>query len=184
MTRFGRLSLSEFSNKYDVSVSTLRRRIRTGLVDCILENGKYLLLDASLTDQKKRLNQTQATSDPMSLAPPQLKQGHRSVTSIPSVEMGELSDQTFIEVQEPISPEPIPEEGSVFSTAQEILGELKKAYVQILQEKEEQIVILKEEIVDLHTLVRVLEEDNVRLKKEKEQKPIGDWLDSIGHQDK
>ena len=41
-----------------------------------------------------------------------------------------------------------------------LLGELKSAYQQILKEKEEQILLLKEEIANLGTLVRVLEEAN------------------------
>ena len=38
-----------------------------------------------------------------------------------------------------------------------LLAELKGAYQQILREKEEQILLLKEEIANLGTLVRVLE---------------------------
>ena len=39
-----------------------------------------------------------------------------------------------------------------------LMGELKKAYTQVLHEKEDQILQLKEEITDLKTLVKVLEE--------------------------
>ena len=53
----------------------------------------------------------------------------------------------------------------VMSTAQEILKELKKAYMVILQEKEEQISVLKNEVADLQTLVRVLESENERLRR-------------------
>ena len=49
------------------------------------------------------------------------------------------------------------------ASANRLLGELKKAYAQILQEREEQIINLKEEVVDLKTLVRVLESENDRL---------------------
>ena len=45
-----------------------------------------------------------------------------------------------------------------------LLSEIKKAYVQILQEKEEQILILRSEVSDLKTLVSVLEEQNGQLK--------------------
>ena len=48
----------------------------------------------------------------------------------------------------------------------EVLEELKKAYLASLQSKEEQIFQLKEEVADLKTLVRVLESENERLKKE------------------
>ena len=50
-----------------------------------------------------------------------------------------------------------------FSTAKLLLGEIKRAYMTILQEKEEQIVALKHELADLNTLVRALERENQRL---------------------
>ena len=37
------LSLSEYSSEYDVSVSTLRRRIKAKKIKCKLINGKYFL---------------------------------------------------------------------------------------------------------------------------------------------
>ena len=52
----------------------------------------------------------------------------------------------------------------ILTAANKLLNELKKAYTQILQEKEEQILHLKEEVTDLKTLVRVLESENDRLK--------------------
>jgi hypothetical protein len=53
----------------------------------------------------------------------------------------------------------------LISTATKLLNELKRAYSSILHEKEEQIIFLKEEVSDLKTLVRVLEDDNERLKR-------------------
>ena len=44
------------------------------------------------------------------------------------------------------------------------IEQLKRAYSNILQEKEEQLLQLKEEVVDLKTLVRVLESDNDRMR--------------------
>lgn len=52
----------------------------------------------------------------------------------------------------------------ILTAANKLLAELKKAYTQILQEKEEQIMTLKEEVSDLKTLVKVLESENLRLK--------------------
>lgn len=62
------------------------------------------------------------------------------------------------------APLPNPAEDQLWKTTQGLLGEIKKAYSLILQEKENQIVQLKEEVADLKTLVRVLEEENTRLK--------------------
>ena len=46
-----------------------------------------------------------------------------------------------------------------------LLNELKRAYTNVLQEKEEQLIQLKEEVADLKTLVRVLESDNDRMRR-------------------
>ena len=54
---------------------------------------------------------------------------------------------------------------SAFTTAKELLDELKKSYSFILHEKEEQILYLKNEISDLRTLIRVLEDDNTKLRQ-------------------
>jgi regulator of replication initiation timing len=43
--------------------------------------------------------------------------------------------------------------------------ELKKAYSATLQEKEEQIIILKEQVADLKTLINFLESENKRLQE-------------------
>ncbi len=60
---------------------------------------------------------------------------------------------------------PTKTEEPVLTAANRLLTELKKAYTQILQEKEEQVLHLKEEVSDLKTLVRVLESENERLKR-------------------
>ena len=41
------LSLANYSSKYSVSISTLRRRIKTEAVDFKLHDGKYFLLDSA-----------------------------------------------------------------------------------------------------------------------------------------
>jgi hypothetical protein len=56
-------------------------------------------------------------------------------------------------------------EEPILSSATRILNELKRAYTNVLQEKEEQIIQLKEEVTDLKTLVRVLESDNDRMRR-------------------
>ncbi len=47
--------------------------------------------------------------------------------------------------------------------AQALIDEIKRAYTQVLHEKEEHIFQLKEEVTDLKTLVRVLESEVQRL---------------------
>lgn len=118
------LSLANYSSKYDVSISTLRRRIKTSTVEFKLHDGKYFLLDS---------------------APPSQEEHHYPIQNSQNIRQHE---------EEP-----------VLTSASKLLGELKKAYTSILQDKEEQIIHLKEETSDLKMLVRVLEHDNERLKK-------------------
>ena len=49
------------------------------------------------------------------------------------------------------------ESETILAAANNLVSEIKKAYSLVLQEKEEQILLLKEEVADLKTLVRVLE---------------------------
>ena len=72
--------------------------------------------------------------------------------------------QTFTPVPTQKAPESFaaPEAGS-FHTAKSLLDELKKAYMQSLQGKEDQIIQLKQQITDLKTLVMYLERENEKL---------------------
>jgi hypothetical protein len=69
---------------------------------------------------------------------------------------------TFADIKEQV---PVASDEPIISSASRLLNELKRAYMSILQEKEEQIIQLKEEVSDLKTLVRVLEDDNDRMRK-------------------
>lgn len=121
------LPLIEYSNKHQISISTLRRRIKDNSILFKLEDGKYFIIDDSVEKATR---------------------GRKPIT---------------------IPTQPTPNQAiASFSSLQknEVLEELKKAYLASLQSKEEQIFQLKEEVADLKTLVRVLESDNERLKKE------------------
>lgn len=122
------LSLMEYSAKHRVSLSTLRRRIKTGEIEFKLAEGKYLLRDGPLQTVNVEASET--------IAPP-----------------------TQVKSQKPDV-----DQDQFWRATQGLLNEIKKAYSLVLQEKEEQILQLKEEVADLKTLVRVLEEDNMRLK--------------------
>ena len=50
------IALTEYSNKYNISISTLRRRIRTGLITFRQESGKYFLKDENPENQKNVLS--------------------------------------------------------------------------------------------------------------------------------
>jgi len=135
-----KLSLIEYSNLHGVSISTLRRRIKDKSINFVEESGKYFILDDSGLAKRPRLVIQQEA----------LKK---------AVEMKENSAPNQVAMTVP-QPQEIG-----FSAAAKMLEELKKAYTQILHEREEQITLLKEEISDLKTLVRVLESENERLRK-------------------
>lgn len=125
----------EYSAKFRVSLSTLRRRIKAGEIEYKFADGKYLLKDGPL----QFVHQEAET-----IAPPT-----------------PANAQPTLKLQ----PAPAPDNGDQFWLAtQGLLNEIKKAYSLILQEKEEQILQLKEEVADLKTLVRVLEDENLRMK--------------------
>lgn len=125
------LPLTEYSNKYRVSLSTLRRRIKAQTIQHIFSEGKYFILDAPSVEYSPAVNTSPS-------------QGFKS-TSRPS-----QSNQ--VEVNQSV----LPKEDLIGAT-HSLLGELKQAYAQVLQEKEQQIFQLKQEICDLKTLVKVLE---------------------------
>jgi hypothetical protein len=130
------LPLTEYSSKYQVSISTLRRRIKADEIKYQLRDGRYLIFD-----------------EPRAHRPSQ-------VNDVPS-----LSEKTAVELQpavKTLSSEAKSDE-PILTAANRLLSELKKAYTHILQEKEEQILSLKSEVSDLKTLVRVLESENQRL---------------------
>jgi hypothetical protein len=122
----------EYSAKYRVSLSTLRRRIKSGEVEYKFVDGKYLLRDGP---------PQLASAEPETIAPPPPMRSQ--------VQVETRSDQ---------------DRNQYWASTQGLLNEIKKAYSLILQEKEEQILTLKEEVADLKTLVRVLEDENARIK--------------------
>ena len=126
----------DYSAKHRVSLSTLRRRIKAGEIEFKFEDGKYLLRDGPL-------KLVHSSSESETIAPP--SQDNSQVQKMEPASVGVDHNQYWM-------------------TTQNLLNEIKKAYSLILQEKEEQIIQLKEEVADLKTLVRVLEEENNRVK--------------------
>ncbi|MFK8137424.1 MAG: hypothetical protein AB8E15_03600 [Bdellovibrionales bacterium] len=142
------LSIVDYSTKHKISVSTLRRKIKKNDIEFRLQGGKYYIADSNI----------EGSSTAMS--------GFK------------LSDMDFVEESKKPNLEETSQQQApnnlntmqsaaedAFSTAKELLEELKKSYAFILQEKEEQILYLKNEISDLKTLVKVLEDDNQKLRK-------------------
>lgn len=145
MTTHNWLPLMEYSAKYRVSLSTLRRRIKSGEIEHKFNEGKYLLKDGPLV-------LTNAGSE--TIAPPTSLGSQNQTSSVREVVAAPAATQTPADL----------ESDPHWRTTQGLLNEIKRAYSLILQEKEEQILQLKEEVADLKTLVRVLEDENTRLK--------------------
>ena len=138
------LPIADYAGKYRVSISTLRRRIKSGEIEYSFREGKYLLKDFPFVAKPQPMPTYAAAST--TVAPPQRSSG------------GGQASQVIAQMSEGEDNSPI------LATANRLLNELKKAYALILQEKEEQMLQLKDEVADLRTLVRVLEAENERLK--------------------
>lgn len=133
------LSLTEYSAKYKVSISTLRRRIKANEISHKFLDGKYLILDQNPEEKTGPTRARHRSSPDQHVSP-------------------SLAAKTEVKQAQAPKDEPI------LTAANRLLTELKKAYTQILQEKEQQIVELKAELADLKTLVKVLESENDRHK--------------------
>lgn len=143
------LPLTEYSSKYKVSISTLRRRIKADEIKFVFDDGKYMILDEPVNTHQKVHRPSQLsdkTSESIVKVSPKKEESDPVLQSVLHPELRHLSQG---DRQEPI-----------LSAANRLLTELKRAYTQVLQEKEEQILQLNAEISDLKTLVRALEMEN------------------------
>lgn len=123
--------------KHHVSISTLRRRIKADDISFRFDDGKYLILD----EAPKKTASADEHRPSLSREAKQTSAGAVFENEKLTAEAGE----------------------SVITAANKLLADLKRAYTKILQEKEEQILNLREEVVDLSTLVKILETENARL---------------------
>ncbi len=130
------LPLADYSIKYKISVSTLRRRIKAEDIQFRFDDGKYLLLDEAVPTNDSDMQEHR----------PSLKSDAEPAVSKSSPDMKTEAGE------------------SVITAANRLLADLKKAYTQVLQEKEQQIMHLNQEISGLNTLIKVLESENHRLR--------------------
>ena len=142
------LPLAEYSMKHQVSISTLRRRIKSDEVKFRFDDGKYLILDEDFSNVAIAEEHRPSLKSEVQMTSAQATRDREVV----------VERQTNISFQTQETSE------SVISAANRLLLDLKKAYTQVLQEKEEQILALREETMDLKTLIKVLESENSRLR--------------------
>ena len=154
------LPLMDYSTKYKISVSTLRRRIKADDLKFRFEDGKYFIMDEPMSTHQ-RVHRPSQESDLALVGAHQEMMKVYQTPAIPPVALNkELnSSQSLADKSVKVN-----KDEPILTAANKLLTELKKAYSLILQEKEEQILHLKEEVTDLKTLVRVLESENDRLK--------------------
>lgn len=184
MTTHEWLTLSDYSSKYKTSVSTLRRRIKKNDIKFVFENGKYFVPDLSLnlikeskksiphappkkTEETKSLGQQFSGKDFLGFEESldldfdlELKNDRRFDSEVSYLDDHESPPQ-FTRSQS--SAESIQIQNILSPLLDQMNRELKKAYSATLQEKEEQIIILKEQVADLKTLINFLESENKRL---------------------
>lgn len=142
------LQLSEYSNKYGVSLSTLRRRIKTGEIEHKFDQGKYWLPDQPIAKYMRNRPQNYTAINNIGSA-------SRSEDIVSNSNIA----KTYLEIGGALK-----DLQDFTASAKNMMSEIKSAFVKALQEKEEQIMELKNEVADLRTLNRILDEENERLK--------------------
>ena len=173
MTEERWVTLSEYSNQYKVSVSTLRRRIKSRKVEFVSKDGKYFLADKPLSEHRSSMEAVNNTSDDLThrqpsvtetkIAPPQ----PYPKFNLDKVEFDLVSDGKIDQHDLAMNPIKLsPKSQPVSNDVEYLLKELKQAYTLILKEKEEQILLLKDEISDLKMLSRALEQRCDQLEKQ------------------
>lgn len=169
------LPLTEYSTKHRISVSTLRRRIKADDIKFRFEDGKYFIMDEPMGTHQRVHRPSQESEMALVGAHQGMMKGNETMPSSKSSAAGpslaELQAAQNLRAQElektvkaaAAHANNSSKDEPILTAANKLLNELKKAYTQILQEKEEQIFHLKDELSDLKTLVRVLESENDRL---------------------
>ena len=169
------LSLAEYSSKYCVSISTLRRRIRAGQLSFSLKFGKYFLKDQSPVSLKKIKvykadNQKKYSQDEKQNVS-ELKSSDKAL-SVPKTADKELFVKGPGNTKK-ASPVSLPE-SSLFNK----LMESQKAFHRQIEQREMKINELQDKVMDLSTLVTLLEKENKELKALLHQeKEMEEWLE-------
>lgn len=171
------ITISDYSSQFRVSVSTLRRKIKSKACEFTFEDGKYFLRNKPLKEHRALTVKPKLQEPVPAVAPPphqtqvQVRQQHGEIESS-RVATGSTEAGVTLSLDSM--------NRGFSETARELMGELKGAYTLILHEKEEMILQLKDEVADLKTLARILEDENLRLKESlAKAQSIDQWLGTI-----
>jgi hypothetical protein len=137
------ITIQEYATKYGVSISTLRRRIKSKSIQFRFDDGKYFLEEPS-----SGLTQAKVLTPDFPV---------HAVT-------GQRQALAFVEAP---ALDPVNED-----RVERVLEELRKSYDVLLKEKDEQILQLRGQVADLQTLVQALETENERLTKTAKTQPV------------
>ncbi len=151
------IPLNDYSSKHRVSVSTLRRRIKAEDIKYRFQDGKYFLMDTPMGAHPREHRPSLKSDASLMGALMEAPLGPENLKQDMTAAFLKKGNAVFNSETQESSDQPI------LTAANKLLNELKKAYTLVLQEKEEQLLQLKEEVSDLKTLVRVLEGENQRL---------------------
>ena len=170
------LSLTEYSNKYGISISTLRRRIRAGQFPYNLKFGKYFLKDQSPATFNKKQKVTKRYNKEMRFASVRKKLKPQSPSFISSNE--QLENEVVKDVKSGKSKNDLSSallRDSSFLAG--LMDSQKELYSQI-EKKEKKISEQQSQIADLNTLVALLEKENKDLKSLLyQEKEMEEWLE-------
>lgn len=158
------LSLNEYSNKYQVSLSTLRRRIKSDRVEFEFRYGKYFLKDVSLQGPTPRSSPN--TQQPSVLKPKNTEELTNQTAVVQQeaiLSQADLSAYSFFNVDKngasmtTEADQALTSHSGRESQIDLQLSPLQADYELIIQKQKTQIVRLQAELADLKTLVMVLE---------------------------
>ena len=159
------LPLNEYANTHGISVSTLRRRIKTGNVVFRLQNGKYYLSPASLDSEAKKEAEAK-----------KVKKRTTSGKILLKKKKGAFPLQGLsLEKQESLEKSQAPQPSLPW---EQVVADMQKGFLQKIEQKDTEISKQKDQIADLNTLTTILEKENQSLKsllyREKEME---EWLE-------
>ena len=185
------LSLAEYSGKYKVSVSTLRRRIRADQLVFSLKFGKYFLRDQNLASLKKLKTKKKQNSNKHELdfisdkkKTTSENEGADFVLHTKHYEDTSKKENTVFPGSEGIGTKTVDFKKSSSSDLLEEkalvnkLMDSQKEFFRQIEKKEIKINEQQNKVADLNTLVAILEKENKELKSLLyQEKEMEEWLE-------
>lgn len=200
------LSLAEYSNKYHVSISTLRRKIRTGKLAFSLKNGKYFLKDQNLISLKQSNSFSASHKEDLSTSSVTEyskldNSGSQNISSVDeaqqkyeasnqrSVNISDTKENSTVFKNKKIKEKQISKKSGKINSSTNtdlvkenfLLNKMVDSQKELLKQiefKEKKVTEQQNRIMELNTLVALLEKENKELKSLLHQeKEMEEWLE-------